>query len=114
MRKEGRRGKEGNGREMSQKKRGETRHSRTFCSVLEVFTRQPVSSPSEAHTPSPRPSAQAVTSSQPHLTMLCHLKPVCHHARRADQVLLAADFKRCWSPILLFLEKIHTYIHIYI
>lgn len=58
MRKEGRRGKEGDGREMSQKKRGKMRHSRTFLSVLEVFTRQPVSSPSEAHTHSPPPSAQ--------------------------------------------------------
>lgn len=58
MRKEGRRGKEGDGREMSQKKRGKTRHSRTFCSVLEVFTRQPGSSPSEAHTHSPPASAQ--------------------------------------------------------
>ena len=58
MRKEGRRGKEGDGREMSQKKRGQIRHSRTFRSVLEVFTRQLVPSPSEAHSPSRPPSAQ--------------------------------------------------------
>ena len=69
-------------------------------------------------TPHP-PQCRAVTSSQPHLTLLCHLKPVCYHAhkwkaRGADQVLSAADFKRCWSPILFFLEKIQIYIYIYI
>lgn len=115
MRKEGRRGKEGDGREMSQKKRGQIRHLRTFCSVLEVFTRQPVSSPSEAHTPSRPPSAQGCdqqpASPNDALSLKTSLSP-CPQMKGPQSGLSAAGFKRCWSPILFFLEKIQINIYI--